>query len=358
MRILDRYVLAEVGKVLAVALLAFVVVFDVVDLFDNIDTYMDRKASLTSVVRYYAFLLPWEFVLVLPVGALLATLLAIGNLARHRELVAMKACGISLYRIMTPLLTLGLLLTLAALVLGETVVPRTNALKRHVERVEIRGKKPKPTKKSSNLYHLGRDGSTYFVRRAGDDNTLTGVVILEPSGTGALAGRIDAARASWDGARWVFRDGYLRYFVGEQEYVIHFAEAAFSSLDDPPADLRAVHSDPEEMPYFELRERIRRLERGGQDARREKVDLLFKVSFPLANLVVVLVGAPLAANPRRGGVGVGFGLSLTLSFLYYGLFKASQALGYAGTLPGTVAAWVPNTLFLAGATIGLLKART
>jgi lipopolysaccharide export system permease protein len=175
---------------------------------------------------------------------------------------------------------------------------------------------------------------------------------------GTLAGRVDAAHASWDGHRWVFRDGYLRHFVADREYVLHFAEAAFSNLDDPPGDLRAVRKDPEEMSYFELRERIRRLERGGQDARREKVDLLFKISFPLANLVVVLVGAPLAANPRRGGVGVGFGLSLTLSFVYYGLFKASQALGYAGTLPGTLAAWVPNALFLAGATLGLLKART
>ncbi len=358
MRILDRYVLSEVLKILAVALLAFVVVFDVVDLFDNIDTYMDRKASMSSVARYYAFLLPWEFVLVLPIGALLSTLLAVGNLARHRELVAMKASGISLYRIMAPLLALGVVLTVAALVLGETVVPRTNALKRRVQRVEIRGRQPRPTKRSSNLYHLGRYGSTYFVRRASDDNTLTGVVVLEHVATGRLAGRIDAARASWDGDRWVFRDGYLRYFVAEREYVLRFAEAAFSDLDDPPGDLRALRRDPEEMHYFELRERIRRLERGGQDARREKVDLLFKISFPLANLVVVLVGAPLAANPRRGGVGVGFGLSLTLSFLYYGLFKASQALGYAGTLPGALAAWVPNALFLLGATMGLLKART
>jgi lipopolysaccharide export system permease protein len=358
MRILDKYLLSEVIKILVVAVLAFVVVFDVVDLFDNIDTYMDRKASVGSVVRYYALLLPWEFVLVLPIGALLATLLAVGNLARHRELVAMKASGISLYRIMMPLLALGVTLTVAALVLGETAVPRTNALKQHVERVEIRGKKPKPTRRSTNLYHLGRRGSTYFVRRAGDDHSLSGVVVLEHLATGRLTGRIDAARAAWDGRRWIFRNGYLRYFRADQEQVLSFAEAAFSDLDDPPGDLRAIRRDPEEMHYFELRERIRRLERGGQDARREKVDLLFKISFPVANLVVVIVGAPLAANPRRGGVGVGFGLSLTLSFLYYGLFKASQALGYAGTLPVGLAAWVPNALFLAGATIGLLKART
>jgi lipopolysaccharide export system permease protein len=358
MRILDRYVLTEVLKILVVAVVAFMAVFDLVDLFDNIDTYMDRSASITSVLRYYAYLAPWELVLVLPVAALLATLLAVGNLARHRELVAMKASGVSLYRIMVPLLVLGCVLTLAVTILGETVVPRANALKRHVRRVEIRGKKPRPTRRSSNLYHLGRQGQVYFARRASDDNSLGGVVVLERVGAGRLSARLDAARATWQGDVWMFHDGYLRHFRSGREYVLRFERAAFSHLDDPPADLRATRKDPEEMDFFGLRERIRRLRRGGQDARREEVDLLFKLSFPLANLVVVLVGAPLAAHPRRGGVGVGFGLSLTLSFLYYGFFKASQALGYAGDLPPLVAAWLPNVVFLAGGALGLLKART
>ncbi len=358
MRVLDRYLLTEVLKILAVAVLAFMAVFDLVDLFDNIDTYMDKRAPLASVLRYYLYLAPSEIVLVLPVATLLATLLAVGNLARHRELVAMKASGVSLYRIIVPLLALGLLLSAVALVFGETVVPHGNALKSHVKRVEIRKRKPRPAQRSTNLYHLGRDGHLYFARRAGDDGHLGGVVVLEHTRDGRLSARLDAESAWWRGDVWLFRDGYLRHFQSGEEHVVRFARAAFSFLSDPPASIRAVREDPEEMDIFQLRERIQRLRRGGQGARREEVDLLFRISFPLANLVVVLVGAPLASNPRRGGVGVGFGLSLTLSFVYYGFFKASQALGYAGDLPAGTAAWLPTFVFLAGGSIGLLTART
>ena len=137
-------------------------------------------------------------------------------------------------------------------------------------------------------------------------------------------------------------DGWERTFSGDREVL-----RRFDAMDAPihllPEDFARGRERPERMGFRELREYIGRLERLGRPSRRWEVDLHLKLSFPFANLVLVLLGLPLGVG-RRGRV-VGFGLSLLISFLYYSTVRAGQVMGREEVLPPLLSAWLGNILF-------------
>jgi lipopolysaccharide export system permease protein len=112
------------------------------------------------------------------------------------------------------------------------------------------------------------------------------------------------------------------------------------------------------MSSTELREFIEEVKRGGGNPDRWTTDLYLKFAFPFANFIIVLIGASLAANKRRSGAAVGFGISVLVCFLYFGLIKMGQSLGYTGTVPPVVAAWFGNFVFFVVGLTMLLRTRT
>lgn len=114
---------------------------------------------------------------------------------------------------------------------------------------------------------------------------------------------------------------------------------------------------PEEMGYFELLDYVKVKKRSGQDVAKETTELYLKISFPFVNFIIVLFGAPIAANPKRSGVAIGFAISLFISFVYYTLIRMGQSFGYSGKLSPLFAAWSANTLFFILGVILLIKAK-
>ena len=111
------------------------------------------------------------------------------------------------------------------------------------------------------------------------------------------------------------------------------------------------------MGYFELAEYVKLKKRSGQVVAKEATDLHLKIAFPLVSFIIVLFGAPLAANPKRSGLAIGFAVSLFISFVYYTLIRMSQSLGYSERLPPLLAAWAANILFAIIGTILLMKSK-
>jgi lipopolysaccharide export system permease protein len=124
-----------------------------------------------------------------------------------------------------------------------------------------------------------------------------------------------------------------------------------------PEALAQRQKKPEEMGYFELSDYVKIKERSGQDVAKETTDLFFKISFPFVNFIIVLFGAPLAANPKRSGVAIGFAISLFISFVYYTLVRMGQSFGYSERLPPFFAAWSANILFFILGVVLLIKAK-
>ncbi len=357
MKILDSYVGRRFFSTLLFGLLAFLAIFVVVDLIEHLDTFIDKKASALLVVQFYLYFTPYIVLLTLPVAMLLASLFSISSMSRHHELMAMKAAGVSLYRILLPIFLLGLLVSLFSLALSELVVPYTNQKKGHIYSWQIKRRSQQPKQIRRNLYLQGTGGRIYYIREYDGQKKVGRGVLIQRYEDGKLIARIDAQEMVWEEKAWILKNGLAREFVGGEEKAIPFDLLSHPDLQQTPQSLLRKQKKPEEMNYFELRDYIQRVQLSGGEVKQERVDLFLKIAFPFASLIIVLFGAPLASNPRRSGAAVSFGISLFICFVYYSFLRLGQALGYKGALPPLLAAWLGNIIFGIGGVLVLWKAK-
>ena len=345
MRLLDRYVLREQLIALLAGLVFFVSVFIVVDVFEKIDTFLDNKVPVTTVATYYVVSIPGITLQVLPMAMLLSCLLALGQIGRTNELTAMRAAGVGTGRIAAPLLGAALLISGLVFVTNEVFLPHLNARQARIYRGEIKKQNLEGPAMRANLAYLGADGRTFLIRNYNVPERSMREVVIQEIKEHTLVGRIDAQSAKWENDRWVFREGYTRRFDREGEHAAHFNELVIPGLVERPRDFAEAEEDPKALSYWELTEYIARLRQSGSRVQKYLVELYLKISFPLTNFIVVVIGTALALRVRRGGLAVSFGLSVFISFIYYAFIRTGQSLGHSGALPPLLAAWAGNIFF-------------
>jgi lipopolysaccharide export system permease protein len=379
MRIIDRYLIRRFGYALLFSLIAFWVIFLVVDLVEHMDKFIDKQTPLSLVIKYYFYYTPYVLALSLPVAMLLACLFSIGQLARHNELTAMKSAGISLYRILLPIFVLSFLISLLVIGFGGWVVPASYQKKEEVKTVEIeKGKKGRDVL-LNNVFVQGEGGKIFHLHNYDTREKLGTGALMQRFEGNRLKEEIRAERVRWQNNGWLFEDGVHRIFSDsllEPEGVGDTGEAKGDSLPSnhaeeyqafdelfrmdlmiEPEALGRRQKKPDEMGYLELAEYVKVRERSGQVVAKETTDLHVKIAFPFVNFIIVLLGAPLAANPKRSGLAIGFAVSLFISFVYYTLIRMGQSFGYSERLPPLLAAWAANILFAILGTILLIKAK-
>ncbi|NOZ57390.1 MAG: LPS export ABC transporter permease LptG [Calditrichaeota bacterium] len=345
MKILDRYILRRFLSAVFFALIAFTVIFVVVDLIENLDRFIDHQVPRHVVAAYYLYYLPYIMTLILPVAMLLASLFSIGQMARFNELIAIRSSGVSIYRILAPVFIAAFFVSLADYYFSETVVPITNDHKFQIKRTYL-DRVPRSVQiRRANVYIQDTSDRRIFIGFF-DPREKTGhnVSIQQYKGS-RMVKRWDARRLVWEDSSWVLEAGYLRDFEAKGEQAQPFDSIRFAGLNFRPADLASVQKPPEEMSYRELKLFIREVKRNGGNPRQWLVDLYMKIAFPFSNLIIVMFGAPLASTKRRSGAMVGFGISLAICFLYFGIIRIGQSLGHNGRLAPWLGAWLGNLLF-------------
>jgi lipopolysaccharide export system permease protein len=345
MRILDRYVLREFVGYLLLGLAGFIAIFVVVDVIEKMDVFLDHRAAPGLILRFYAARAPEVVVQVLPVALLLATFLALGQLNKFGELTAMRSTGLSLMRLLRPVFATATTACVASLVLSEFVVPGANRDRIRIWEQQIQGMRRAEVTERADVTYLGEGGRIYYMRLYLVTERRMHEVSVQEFRAGRLTRRIDAAEATWDGARWVFASGMMRTFEGGREVARPFTRVAVGGIAERPEDFAKESREPQEMNYFELRRYVERLRASGARVANYLVDLHLKLAFPLINVIVVLIGAPLATRLRMQSAALGFGLSVAISFLYYAFLRTGQALGHNGALPPYLAAWLADLVF-------------
>src|SRR6185295_9110815 len=156
--ILPRYVLREFVRVFALCMLGFIAVYVLVDFFDRLGTYFKYQTPATTIVRYFIFKVPLIVTQLVPVATLGGVLLALGTMARHNELTALRASGVSTLQLARPLLIVAVLLSVGTLLWNESVVPYCSERSRHIELVEIRNKPLKALLNDTGIWFHGKAG--------------------------------------------------------------------------------------------------------------------------------------------------------------------------------------------------------
>ncbi len=351
---LDRYVLSEFFRFYFLALIGFVGFIHLFDAFEKIDTFIDHNASLLQVARYYLYATPYNALLIAPIAALLATFLTVGGMTRFREIITIQAAGISVYRIFAPLYILGMLFSLGSFGFGEFVMPEANRRAREIIDGEIKGRTLRNLGSRTNVTYLGQHNRLYLIRRYDiPRQSMIDPTLQEFEGE-RLKRRVDARKAVFSETGWAFTDGVERRFGGDREEAIPF-DSLFVELPEVPADFAREEVRPDEMSYPELARYTERVRQSGSSAEVYETDLRLRTAFPFATMVVILIASALAVQIRRGGIAIGFGFTLLITFVYWCGIRAGQVLGHSGTLPPLVAAWIVNIIFLVFGVVLLVR---
>lgn len=355
-RTLDRYVTREFARLFILFSIAAPLLFVLADWTDNIDTFTERGIPSSRLLLSYMYQFPLFVLYSLPIAALIATVFTVSTMGRSSELTAAKAGGISFFRAVATLPLLGVLITGGGLVLSE-IVPGT--LRRAAE---LRGDDELRHGSRAQFVYRSGVGQVYTVRQLDVEQGRIFGITMEFEGDGrTLASKHAIAREATYAADsgWTLQEGYLRVFPTEDEQrTYRFRSLRPSGFTETPEELLAIPKEPEEMRYEELRKFIEILERSGGEPLGLKVELATKLALPFAGLVVILFGAPLAVSSARSGPAFGIGVSLFITILYLLLFRLAEAAGEAGTVDPTLAAWLPNFLFLGAALVLIVRTRT
>lgn len=350
MRILDKYLTREFLKTYIVILLSISLLFIVIDIIDKMPKLLRNGASIQLALAYYSLRLPYLFVLTSPVTVLLTGLFLMNSLAKYHESVAVRAAGISIKRMVQPILLLGFVLSSFIGVFSEYVLPRAESYREYVYRVLIKKEQPDDEKLRARINYVGKDNNLYYIGFFdGYRNQLKVVDIthFNPK-TGEVERKIVADGADWLHNNWVFRNCTIREYKKRQQISYqHFASTILPFVDVTPVDFIKSAKQPLSMNYFELRDYIKRLNKVGEESTQERVDLFMKISYPLANFIILFFCVPLAAtNVRSKGRGIVFLIGLMVCFAFMSALRVSQSLGYNQILPPLMAAWLPNIVFL------------
>uniref|UniRef100_A0A7C6EEU9 LptF/LptG family permease n=1 Tax=candidate division WOR-3 bacterium TaxID=2052148 RepID=A0A7C6EEU9_UNCW3 len=346
MKITDRYILKEFIKFTILALICVVMIYNLIDLFEELSYFSRRRVNILTVFEYYTYLTPQAITLLLPVALILATFLVYGMMTRHRELYAYLSAGINLFRLFRGVLILGAISVLVLFSHREWIeIPfaqRLADLKYY--KIEKRGKQE--NQKRRDIYYVGENGKIYFIREFESIGILRNFYVLQLDKNRKTTRRIDGAEARYQNGIWYGRDVFIRDFLGEAtEKLTHYDSLPLLALTEKPEDFITEVRPIEETQTFDLYHYLKKMNRAGQKVNEEEVEFNFRFANAFIGLIVILLALPLSVQLRRGGVMLGLGLGLLFSFLYWGLIQVSKAFGYVGASNPFLSAWLPNFIF-------------
>jgi lipopolysaccharide export system permease protein len=359
MKIIDKYLIKQFLQTIFFGLIAFTLLFVVIDMMENLDDFIDQNVSADIVLHYYFVFSPDIIKLITPIAVLFAALFTVGKAANLSELTAIKSSGVSMYRFMAPFLVTTLFISLFSIYFSGYLVPMANKTKINIE---LNYLKKGFVYSGGNIFF--QDTPTRIVNISFFDNSnnqanRVGVQEFEKDDLTHMTSRIDASKMVYDTLShiWIAYDGVKRTFGQKSEDAEYFSKLKLNYLGFKPVDLSTKQQKPEEMNLSELKASIKSQEKAGLDPTNTLIEYYSRFSFPMASLVVVLFGVPISANKRRGGLAVQVGINILVTFIYLVFMKISEAFGKNGALDPILTAWFANLIFLTAALVNLPRVR-
>ena len=358
LNLLDQYVLGHYFKIMVLAFVGMLGIFYIATFIDLSDKLFKGETTVTTLLEYFWYATPQYVYYVLPISTLVATLVTIGLITRTSELVVMKACGISLYRVAAPLFFLGIVWSLVLFGLGETILASSNRRAEAIRHV-VRGASPQTFDVLNRKWIVAPDGSIYHYTYLDPAlQELHGFSIYEFSdSTWALSRRTFVNKATFRDP-WAGEGVWVRSFDAGLD-VMPYEYVGNTDLTLQPPDFFVTEGpDAERMNFRQLQHYIGDLEASGFNVTQLLVALQRKLSFPFITIVMTLIGIPFAVITGRYGAMYATGAGLAIAMGYWIMLSVFAAVGAAGLLVPVLAAWAPNILFGAAASYLLLTVRT
>ncbi len=365
--LLDNYVILEFLKTFALVLATFVMLMLLFTFFELLGDIIRNRTPFIVVGEYLLNLTPSMIYLIAPLSVLIAVLVVFGSLNRSNELTAMKATGISVYRIVVPILAIASVLAVSLFVFDETYIPGANR-RQEALRATIKGRPAQTFQRPDEKWMFGieRPGlpSHIFYYQFFDpdrDRFANISVFTFKPGTFDLEKRLFASSAAWDPKQnaWVFRNGWERGFAGDEiQSYSTFSSSTIPGLAEQPQYFKKDPRQSSEMSFAELDRYIHDLRQSGFDTMRLRVQLNHKLAYPVITLVMAVLAVPFALSMGRSGSLAGIAIAIGVAIVYWTVSSTLEAMGDVNMLPAILAAWSPDLLFALAGSYLLLRTPT
>jgi LPS export ABC transporter permease LptG/LPS export ABC transporter permease LptF len=357
-QIVDAYILTSFMFYLGVVLASLLSMILAYNFFELMGDWIRNKIPLMEMFEYLFFLTPELIYETLPFAILVAVLVHLGVLSKQNEITAFRACGVSLYRLATPLLVAGLVFAGALFLFDFYYVPGAN-LKQDAMRDEIKGRPKQTYQRADHKWIMGHSRVYYYEFFDHAAGVMHGVNVfdMDPN-TFRLQRETVAERAEWSPSlkTWVFENGWSCRFAGDScsayqsfSSASESQAATFPDLTEPPDYFVTAAVQEKQMNFLRLKEYIHDLKERGYPAGKLQVQFYMKFALPLFALIMAMIAVPYGFLVGSRGAMAGIGVSLGIGVTYKGLGILFEKIGDVGLLPAAMAAWSPDILFgLAG----------
>ncbi|NQT32715.1 MAG: YjgP/YjgQ family permease [Candidatus Omnitrophica bacterium] len=352
MQLLEKYVFKGYIAAFLLCVVLLIVLGIIGDILGFIDDIFKHGISFASILSFYFYLAPFAFVNMVPFACLLSAVYVFNTLSKNHEVTAVIASGISLWKLLKPILLTTFVLCLITFIVNDRFVPKTMQKANQIRQEELEQGKSAYGSKIRDITVYGEgDQLIYAKAYSPKEKTLEGVIIHKQDQSHAIYEKVSARLVKWMGSgRWMGEDVIVFKVDGSGNFIGD--PGVFKKkeiiLQETPELFANNQWDPRFMSYRQLKRYLEIFNVGSPaTVRRLLVDLNYKLSFPFAALITVLVGVPFCIETGRASALIGMARGITVAILYLPVMAVSLALGKGGVLPPVVAAWLSIVLFAA-----------
>ncbi len=348
MKILTRLLITYFLRILFLCAAAFIGIYLLIDFFEKVDDFVNHKAAAGDYLVYLFNSIPFILVQILPLAILTTMVLTLGGLSRTNEVTAIRSCGVSLWKIVQPLMALALLFSFLLLLLNEFIVPWNTKQLNNLLEIKLKGKQQLQLTRHEIWYRNNNRIINIKVAQP-QKKQLQGITIFTFDDQQKIIKRQDTPLVNFKNGHWQSTALIERLFdsrSGDMIEVKHLQDIQLN-FAKRPEDFSRQEQMNNELNFQQLATMVKLLEREGYDATRQRVDMHNRIATPFTCLIMGFLGIPFALQRgRNSNIALGIGLSLGIGVVYFIIQSLVTAFGHSNALPPFLAAWTANFIFL------------
>ena len=345
-RKIDVYIVSKFITTFFVALLLIIGIVIIFDISEKIDNFVAKEAPLKAIiVDYYLNFIPYFMNMFSPLFVFITVIFFTSKMAADSEIIAILSCGISFHRMMVPYIFSATLIAIFSLCLNLFIIPDANKT-----RLEFENQYVKTRFKSvgRNVHYQISPGEFVFAESFSSWNNTAYKFTLEKIVDNKLVSKISAESAVYNEEkdRWTLKKYFIREYNNDLTDKIRSGKQLDTTIALSSKDFYLTEKTVETLNYAELNQLIDTQKmRGDGNVKFALIEKNTRFALPFSAFILTIMGVALSSKKRRGGIGWNIGIGIALAFTYILFLRFSQMFVHTGTLPPTIALWLPNVVF-------------
>lgn len=356
MKLLQRYLMRQFIPVCLVALLFFVFLLELGDLFGNLWKYLSNDVPVKDIFRVLAFYVPKCVSFSMPMAVLFSSSYTMGNMYARNELTSVFSAGYSLYSLIVPLLALGLFLSAGMFFFEDRVVIHTLSAKNNLNRVLLNQEE---SLSNTNIVVLSGSGDMVYTADyyENKEKKLFTLMVIKRDEKKMPEYILQSPVAKWSADHWIPED-FVVYSTGDPSHATVSSDTIPFELTEPPETFMRNITTVDELAAVDAKQYIANLRKAGLPYSEQLSNYYERFSFPLTIFIVLFFSISLGGRFKKNIMLMSLLLSLSVAVLYYVLQMVTMLFAKWEYISPLTGAWFPVILFIFASIVILRYART